>query len=268
MFDKAHKESIIKLSLFSFLLSSLYFITSGCATQYNPATGKEELVLISSEAEVKKGRSLSKRVQKKFEAEQDWRAQDRVERVGARIAAVCDRKDISYEFEVLSGQEMNAFALPGGYVYVFKGLFDRLDSDDELAGVLAHEIGHIVARHSITRTQSSIGYTALRILLSRMEGDPLSRQKAYQGINELMMSYSREDEIEADILAVRYVKLAGYNPEGILSVLEKLKRIELEKPIGPKRQWRSHPYIHDRIRATKEEIFGKIDFEDYINIVE
>jgi len=217
------------------------------------------------ESEIKKGSSISKKIEKKFKTVDNWRLQNRVETIGQKLAAVCDRKDLPYYFEILSDDNDNAFAIPGGYVYMFKGLVDKLESDDEIAAVLAHEIGHINAEHHSKRKRGSIGYTALMLLIGQMETDPVSRRKAYIGINELMMSYSREDELEADTLAVGYMRDAGFNPEANLSVLEKLRKINHEKPIRRKMYWRTHPYIDDRIKAVREQIFGKIEFEDYIN---
>ncbi len=239
---------------------------SGCATEYNPATGKEEDIIMSREKEIKKGRAISKSVEKKFKSVDDWQLQNRISNIGQKLAVVSDRKDLSYHFEVLSDKHINAFALPGGYVYVFKGLIDKLESDDEIAAVLAHEIGHITAKHHPKRSRGSIGYTALLLLIGRMDSDPVSRRKAYAAINELMMSYSREDELEADRLSVKYAKGAGFNTKAILTVLEKLRQINYEKPIKPKTHWRTHPYIDDRIKAVKELIFSSIEFEDYINV--
>ncbi len=106
---------------------------------------------------------------------------------------------------------------------------------------------------------------ALILLLMSMQSDPNSKMQAYKGLTELMLQYSREDELEADRLSVKYMKLAGYNPEGIVKFLKKLRKIEYEKPIERIHEYKTHPYIADRIKSVKEQISGKIDFEDYIN---
>jgi len=252
-----------KFLIFNF---SFFIFLSGCATEYNSATGQQETVYMSRESEIKKGRAISKSIEKKFESVDNWQLQNKVEQIGQRLAVVCDRKDISYHFEILKEKDVNAFALPGGYVYMFEGLLEELETEDEIAAVLSHEIGHITAKHFPKRQHGSIGYQALLILISQMQADPVSKKKAYAAINELIMSYSREDEIEADKLSVKYMASAGFDPEAILSVLEKLRRINYEKPIRQKSHWRTHPYIDDRIKAVRELIFGRIKFEDYINV--
>jgi predicted Zn-dependent protease len=247
-------------------LSFVILSISGCSSVYNPATGKQEPIFTPSEDnEGKSGQKISKKVEEKFKSVNNWTLQTRIQTIGQKLAAVSDRKDITYHFEVLDEKEVNAFAIPGGYIYVFKGLIDKTSSDDEIAGVLAHEIGHITARHTAKRVNGSLGVNALAILLMNMESDAASKQKAYQGLVELMLEYSMEDEIEADKLAVKYMQQAGYNPEGVVSFLKKLRKIEYEKPIRRAHVFKTHPYIADRIKAAKEEISGKIDFEDYIN---
>lgn len=241
-------------------------VLCGCSSVYNPATGKQESVFTPSEGrEEKSGQAISKRVEKKFESVDDWPLQAKLQAIGQKLADVCDRKDIGYHFEILNHKEINAFALPGGYIYVFKGLMDKIDSDDEIAGVLAHEIGHTAARHVAKRVRGSIGLNALAILLANTESDATSKAQAYAGLTELMLQYSREDELEADRLAVKYMRLAGYNPQAMITFLKKLRKIEYEKPIQRYNIHKTHPYIADRIKNIKEQISGTIDFEDYIN---
>ena len=254
----------MKKMFVAFLLLPFYIL--GCSSVYNPATGKQEPIFTPSEGnEGKSGQEISKRVEKKFKSVDNWNLQTKIQAIGQKLASVSDRKDIAYHFEILDEKETNAFAIPGGYIYVFKGLVDKAGSDDEIAGVLAHEMGHITARHTAKRVSGSLGLNALTILLMNMESDAASKQRAYRALVELMLEYSREDELEADKLAVKYVRLAGYNPEAIITFLKKLRKIEYEKPIRRARVFKTHPYIADRIKAAKEEISGKIDFEDYIN---
>lgn len=252
---------------FTFLLLTFYF--SGCSSIYNPATGKEESVFSPTDSgEEKSGQKISKSVEKEFKSVDNFKLQAKVQTIGQKLAAFSDRKDITYHFEILDNKEANAFALPGGYVYVFKGLLDKTKSDDEIAGVLAHEIGHVAARHTAKRTKGSLSLEALTILLMSMPSDPVSKEQAYRGLMELALQYSREDELEADRLAVKYTKLAGFNPVGILTFLQTLRKIEYEKPIEPAHLFKTHPYVADRIKNVKEQISGKIDFEDYINAAE
>ncbi|MGB4520982.1 MAG: M48 family metalloprotease, partial [Candidatus Omnitrophota bacterium] len=179
---------------------------------------------------------------------------------------VCDRKDIIYHFRVLDENEVNAVSAPGGYIYIFKGLIEKVDNDDQLAGVIAHEVGHIVARHSIKKLQASQGYSLLRILLAVSSASGDVGNAADLAFMNLMTGYGREDELLADQLSARYGKLAGYNPEGMIKFLEKLQEINKRKPAGPYNYFKTHPYIPDRIRVVKEELGQRMNFNDYINI--
>lgn len=255
---------------FYFLVFGFWFLLflPGCATEYNPATQKEELVVISSQKEVQMGKSISKQVEEKLPVSEDATLRERVDGIGQKIAGVCDRKDISYHFEVLSEDKINAFSLPGGYVFIYKGLLDKLSSDDEIACVLGHEIAHIVARHQVKRYQGSIGFDMLMILIGRMSSDSRARHQANMAITELMLSYSREDELLADRLAVKYIKKAGYDPKSMLTFLNRLKELDLKEKPRPYNIFRTHPYLSDRIRVVREVVEGRISFDDYINIVD
>ncbi len=243
------------------------FLFSECSAEYNLGTKEEEHLLFSTVREVKLGRSLARRIEKKFELCKDARVQERVEQIGQRLVSVCDRKDITYCFTVLEDEKVNAFALPGGYVYVNKGVLEKADSDDEVAGVLAHEIGHIVARHSMKRLQAALGYNLISILALVATKDPRFKRGTDFAFAQIMLGYSREDEFLADRLSVKYVQKSGYNPEAIISFLEKLKQIEKEAPLRPLvvSYARAHPYLPERIGAVKQEVYGKMDFNDYIN---
>jgi len=251
------------------LLFTILLPLGGCVTSsYNLATQREEVSFISSDKEENMGRNLAKQVEKKFELEPDALMQKKVKEIGKRIADVCDRKSISYHFAVLAGDEddkVNAFALPGGYVFVFAALVNKAESDDELAGVIAHEVAHITARHSVKRMQASLGDTILRLALARGEMDNATRAKANEALNQLMFAYSREDEMLADRLGVKYLKLAGYNPEGMITFLGRLLEMKRKAPIRKYRHYKSHPYLSERLSIVKEAVYGHMDFTDYIN---
>lgn len=241
-----------------------------CAAEYNLATKEEEHLIFSTAKEVRVGRSLAQKIEKRFKLSKDAGLRERVEQIGQRLVSVCERKDITYSFSVLEGEQVNAFALPGGYVYVHKGLLEKISSDDEIAAVLAHEIAHIVARHSMKRLQASLGYNLISILALAATKDLRFKRGADLAFNQIMLGYSREDELLADRLAVKYVQRAGYDPQAVISFLEKLKQIQKEAPRRPllPSYARSHPFLPERIGAAKQEIFGKIDFNDYINRID
>ena len=253
-----------KLKLFSLIL--ILPIICGCSTEYNLVTKQEEIYYYSTDKEVQMGQSINRQVQKEYKFSEDLLALKRVEDIGKKIAAISDRKEIDYHFQILDDDQINAVSLPGGYVYINSGLLDKVSSDDELACILAHEIGHIVARHSIKKLQALQGYSVLRLLVAVSPGTGEIGSAADIAFTQFLLGYSREDELLADKLGARYAKLAGYNPQGMVSFLIKLQDINRRMPSTEKNYFKTHPYIPDRIRVVKQELNEGIDFSDYINI--
>jgi len=261
----------LNLKLFVFPLTTIFYLLttvflSGCSTEYNLATKQEEKYYYSTDKEVQMGRAINLQVKKAYKLAKDPLQQKRVEDIGKKIAAVSDRKEIDYYFQVLEDEEVNAVSLPGGYVYVNSGLLDRVSNDDELACVLAHEVGHIVARHSIKKLQAMQGYSVLRLLVAVAPGSGEVGTAADVAFTQFLLGYSREDELLADQLGARYAKLAGYNPNAMITFLTKLQDISRRMPITEKSYFKTHPYVPDRIRVVKQELGEPIGFGDYINI--
>jgi predicted Zn-dependent protease len=257
-----------KYALLGFSVIISTFIFSGCTTEYNLATQRQEWIYYSTDKEIKLGKSISQAVQRQYKALDDPLVLQRVKEIGQKIAAVCDRRDIDYHFMVLDTKEENAFSLPGGFIYVNKGLLDEVTVDDELACVLGHEVGHIVARHSVKKLQAIMGYSLLRILATALPSSTEIGQNLDYAFFQILAGYSRKDELLADRLAVRYVQEAGYKPSAMLTFLEKLRQVSRRKPIRQKSYLKTHPYIPDRIRVVKQELGKGMSFRDYINIEE
>lgn len=255
--------------VFSVSMLIIGLILAGCVSQeYNTATGRQDIMLISADKEINMGRRIAEGIEQNPEVklDPDPLMTKRVNDIGQRVADVADRKEVNYSFRVIDKDDVNAFALPGGYVFVFRGLVEKVDSDDELAGVIAHEIAHVVARHSIKRLQGGLGYTVLQILMVATGAAPgREAGRIDAAFGQLIMSYSREDEALADKIAIKYLKKAGYDPFAMLSFLEKLQQVNRERPIRPYSSYRSHPHIADRIRMVKQELAGGMDFSDYMN---
>lgn len=238
---------------------------AGCATQFNTATNRQETLLYGDDKERSIGASVAAQVEKEFTFLPDVDVNERVEGILKRIAAVCDRKDIIYTIHVVDEDEVNAFSLPGGYVYLYKGLIDRVSDDDELAGVIAHEVAHVTAKHSMKRLQGSYGALVLTGA-AIATGEGALAAGADLSATSLLLRNSREDEFEADRLAVKYMKLAGFNPIKMSAMLGKLLEYQAKLPPRPRSYWRTHPFIPQRMAQAEAEAQGHVNFRQYLNI--
>ena len=246
-------------------------LCTGCVSSaFNLATERQEYTITSTEKEVATGRALARKVEAELSLVADAPTQERVAALGARLAAVCDRKELVYHFAVVADDDVNAFSLPGGYVFVNEGLVKKAANDDELAAVLAHEIAHIAARHAVKQYESSLGLQLVQLAtLASRQGAAAQGVGIAAQASEL--AYARQDELEADRLGVKYLKAAGFNPAGMLAFLEKLPGIEQARthylPRGAVRPQyaRTHPFVPDRIRTVKEALYGVADYVDYLN---
>ena len=233
-------------------------LAAGCAL--NPVTGRPEFVLVSSERE----RALGAEQEQEFLAElghsdhapsSDW-----VEAIGARLAAYSPRKDVDYRFHVVDLDEPNAFALPGGPVFVTRGLLALARSEDELAGVIGHEIGHVAARHLVGQTTAAAPLAIVFGVPAAIVGTvsrPLGALVGLPGalVSSLALSaYGREQEYEADEVGASLAAQAGYRPLALAEYLERLEREEAlhgEEP-EPLSFFASHPSTPDRLRRVRE----------------
>jgi len=253
----------------SVLMLVVCFYMSGCIrSEYNLATEQEETYFISTEREIAMGESIMRYVEKNFEINTDVNINERVSKIVDRLSAVCDRKELIYTAHVITkDDEVNAFALPGGPIYIFTGLINEAKSDDELAGVIAHEFAHITAKHAIKRLQAQYGYSLLMVLAAT-SGNARMAQGVSLAFASIISSYSRADELEADKLAVKYLKKADYDPKGMETFLEKLHALNAKRRSHPFSYWRTHPYTSQRIATVSQEITGEKSFRDYIRLTE
>jgi predicted Zn-dependent protease len=217
--------------------------------------GKKDLIFISSAQEVGLGQSFDStvRAESKVLATAQW--QNYFNNIGQRIVAVCDRKDIKYTFTVIESDDVNAFATPGGYVYIYTGLLRIMDNEAQLAAVTAHEISHIVARHSIKRLQQVLGIALLQeIVLGESSSEAL--QTAINiGLTVALQGYSRSNEREADKFGVYYMELAGFNPAGAVELFGHLKEISGEHGTNFfENMLASHPETDERINNVTEQM--------------
>lgn len=246
-----------KFILFLFLI----FALPGCATVYNPATGQQEVIFIDTANEMAIGQQLAPRVEAQYPLYPDWQLNNYVNTIGQKVAAVSDRTDLPYHFKVVNDKSFNAFTIPGGYIYVNRGLLQRIHSDDEIAAVLAHEIGHVAARHTAKQIQAQMGYSLIMDLVLGASGNEGLGQALSVTFNLINNGYSREDELQADRLSVRYTSRSGFNPEATLKVLELIQELEKGDPTTMLVFMRSHPPAEQRIKIVREELakIGAID---------
>jgi len=228
------------------------FIFSGCTTIYNPATGNRETLFINTQTEVNLGKDMAKQISSDMKLLNDPVRQKRLDEIGKRIAAISDRTDLIYSFNIVKDKEFNAFAIPGGTVYVNDGLLDAA-SDDELAAVLGHEVGHIAARHSVKRLQAVLGYQLISSIALGLTGQGQVLQAVDVVFNVVTLGYSRKDEYLADKLGVKYSKAAGFNPQGMVTFFQKLKA-EGKNTSLQLVFLSSHPPIDERIKQVEKEI--------------
>jgi len=246
--------SHLKSLVFGFVF---LFVFSGCASlgTYNPATGRNEFIFISTPEEVSLGNNLHQQLSKQFDFSQEAKNNERINRIGQQLARVSHRQDYRYQFFLIDKDEMNAFTTPGGRIYIFTGLIDKLDSDDEVASVLAHEIGHCAARHTVKKFQAAMGYNLIGSIVLGQVGEgakEVASMSSNMIMNIVFSAYGRQDEYEADRLGIQYLHKAGYDPQATITTLEALQRES--KGAGAPTVLRSHPHIPDRIEAAKKEI--------------
>jgi predicted Zn-dependent protease len=228
-------------------------LLSGCATT---GINKGQINLIGTEEEVQMGQELSAEVAKEYTIYKNPEVAAYVQSVGDKVARVSDRTDIEYHFTVIEKDELNAFAMPGGYVYVYTGLMKNLDDEAQLAAVLAHEVGHVTARHSTERLTAIYGYQLLASLL--LGDDPNFWAGLVSNIFSTtgMLAYSRSNEYEADRLGLTYANAAGYDPDGMVELLTKFIDTERGEPSKLEEWLSTHPPSTERMNRVKTMVAG------------
>jgi len=213
--------------------------------------------LLSERDESRLGDQLHLEVRKKYQIVSD--GQERVNRIGQRVARASLRPNLKYSFHVMESKEINAFSGPGGHIYATTGLLN-LANDDELASVLAHEVGHVVARHSLKTIQQSQTLGGLANLFGSITGvagetaGQLGTAAATIVASGLLAVHNREEEREADYLGVRAMAKAGYNTEGMITMFQKLQRVNRQNPDLLGSLFNDHPDAQERIDNTRYEI--------------
>jgi predicted Zn-dependent protease len=233
-------------------------LLAGCAT--NPVTGKQDFVTVSEDQEIAQGKQYHQSVIAQYGVYDNPDLQAYVNEIGQNLAAKSHRGHLDFHFTVLDTPDINAFALPGGYIYITRGIMAYLDSEAELAGVLGHEIGHVTARHSVRQQSGELATGLLNVLISAATGSDTLSQLSSQLSTGLIRGYGRKHELEADRLGAQYLHKSGYNPEIMLEVISVLKDQELYEIARAKEENRpaniyhgvysTHPENDDRLQTV------------------
>lgn len=224
-----------------------------CAT--NPVTGNRELAFVSESQEIEMGRQYSGQVAQEMGVYPDSAVQAYVSRIGREMAVLTERPKLPWAFTVMDDPQVNAFALPGGYIFVTRGILTHMNSEAELASVLGHEIGHVTARHSVqqmTRQQlAQIGLVA-----GAIASDKVAQNLGVisQGLGVLFLKYSRDDESQADGLGFRYALTDGYDVRKMVDMFSILQRVGARAGQRIPEWQSSHPDPGNRIQATEARI--------------
>jgi predicted Zn-dependent protease len=212
---------------------------------------------VSQDQEVAIGRQNAEQIGARLPLVTDPVVTAYVQALGLSIARTTSRPDLDWRFFVVDSRDVNAFALPGGIIYVNRGLIDRAAKLDELAGALGHEIGHVVRRHSVEQMKKATGANvavSLTCTLTRICDNDVAQAAIRVGGAALFARYSRADEAEADSEAVENVIRAGIDPEGIPALFERLIAERRTSPMAIEAFFASHPLEEDRLRESRRLI--------------
>ncbi|MGB9630044.1 MAG: M48 family metalloprotease, partial [Thermodesulfobacteriota bacterium] len=242
----------------------LPLLVSSCAV--NPVTGKQELMLLSESDEVRLGRETDAEIVKHYGIYEETKLSVYLNGIGQRLAKVSHRPQLDYQFKIIDSSVVNAFAVPGGYVYFSRGILAVLNNEAELSSVMGHEIGHITARHSAKQySKAQLAQLGLGVG-SIFVDSSLMTSLAQLGVSMLFLKFSRDYEREADRLGVEYASKAGYDASQLANFFETLNRLNPGSDRSGLPGWFStHPSPEDRIpavRATAKEWQQRLGLKD------
>jgi predicted Zn-dependent protease len=212
---------------------------------------------VSTQQEVQMGQEYSAQINAQLPIVQDAEINRYVNVLGDSIANLADERGLDYHFYVVNAMEINAFAVPGGFVYVNRGLVDRTQNLSQLAGVLGHEIGHVVRRHSVKQMEKAQGANigvVLGCTLLNVCGSQAAQAAINIGGSALFAKFSRDDEREADQEAIKNVIRAGIHPKGIPDMFEILLAERQRNPAGVEGWFTTHPGEEERLQETRAAI--------------
>ena len=242
------------------LTALLGFAFLGVSCAKNPVTGNTDITTVSKKGEIEQGRKAHEQVIRFYGIYEDQGLQDYVTQIGTKLAQVSERPELEWHFTVVDADDINAFALPGGYIYITRGIMAYLNSEAELAAVLGHEIGHVTARHSVRQQSQSLLTGILATGAAIFTGNRAVADLANIGGQALLRGYGRDMELEADRLGAQYLAKTGYDPQamiGVISVLKNQETFEIQRAREEGREPRvyhgvfaSHPSADERLQQA------------------
>ena len=237
-------------------------LLAGCAT--NPVTGEREFVMMSAAQEIAMGREADVEVRRQMGLYEDDALQRYVEEIGLELAWRSHRPELPWSFAIVDSPAINAFAIPGGFIYLTRGIMPFLSDEADLAGVLGHEIGHVTARHTV-RAYTRASGAQLGLLVGSIFS-PAARAVgglAETGLGVLFLRYGRDAELQADRLGAEYAAISGWDPEGVRDMLSTLSRISEGSDRRGVPNWlATHPEAADRVErvgSTLSELAARMD---------
>lgn len=219
---------------------------------------------VSEEQEVELGRSAAEQVEREKRLLSNSRANRYVQKLGEQLAKESNRSHLKYRFKVIDEGDANAFALPGGFIYLNKGILQLAENESEVAGVLAHEIAHVTERHGIEQVKKAqrigLGLTALDLIFgrNRSTGEGLAALGAQLAAQGIFFKYSRDAEREADREGVQILRKSGINPRGMVTLFERMDSMRKRNPNLVENFFSSHPSLQER----RENISGSLTSRD------
>ena len=250
-------------------LFSILIITSNCSV--NPSTGKNEFTIMSEKEEDQIGKNEHPKIIKSFGGVyKDKKIQNYVESLGEFLVNTSELSEKKFTFTILDSPIVNAFALPGGYIYLTRGLIYLCQNEAQLAGVIAHEIGHVTARHTARRYTKNFGVGLLANLLGVINKNIIAQDLINKSASLYLLSFSRSQEYEADQLAVRYMSRAGFDPKEMgefLRLMERFSRLRrnIAKDVSQTSELlKTHPNSSKRVKEVIKESKEKIPFNPII----
>ena len=220
----------------------------GCAGRIS------DINIFSDAEEVQLGKQFSREIEKELKIYTDPVVTAYIDQLGQHLANYSQRKNITYHFKVVDTEAVNAFAVPGGYLYVNIGLIRAAENESELAGVIGHEIGHVVGKHGMKQMTRQLGLAAVAQLALGEDQSKLEQMVAGLAATGVLTKYSRDAEREADIYAVQEMYDAGIDPEGMATFFEKLRNLQKSRPSKLQQMFATHPLTTERITAVRSQI--------------